>query len=150
MKRIHLQGFIVTLGALELTSRSIVSGAVRLCFAAVYSLFLGFGLAIGAEAYQKMSGKGIIGSEDYSCQLSHDPNGPWWQQTPNLFWGETFAFGFCAVCGTHRSHFFSVFNGATVFTVFKFAQSVAMESERACTSMSSASPKVHRNTDASV
>ncbi|KIM73743.1 hypothetical protein PILCRDRAFT_99247 [Piloderma croceum F 1598] len=81
-----LPGFIVTLGALELTSRSIVSGAVRLCFAAVYSLFLGFGLAIGAEAYQKMSGKGIIGSQDYSCQLSHDPNGPWWQRTPGLFW----------------------------------------------------------------
>jgi hypothetical protein len=88
----YTQGFIVTVGALELTSRYIVSGAVRLCFAAVYSLFLGFGIAIGAEIYQKMAGKAIVGAEDYTCQLSHDPNGPWWQQTPSLFWGERFRY----------------------------------------------------------
>ncbi|KZP13584.1 hypothetical protein FIBSPDRAFT_869093 [Athelia psychrophila] len=81
-----LPGYIVTLGALELTSRSIVSGAVRLCYAAVYSLFLGFGLAIGVEAYEKMADKSIVGSSDYSCQQSHDPLGPWWQQTPSLYW----------------------------------------------------------------
>lgn len=83
-----LPGYIVTLGALELTSRSIVSGAVRLCYAAVYSLFLGFGLAIGAEVYQKMVGRSIVGSQDFSCQMSHDPDGPWWQRTPSLYWGE--------------------------------------------------------------
>jgi hypothetical protein len=92
--RTHSQGFIVTVGALELTSRSIVSGAVRLCFAMVYSLFLGFGLAIGSEVYQKMTGKTIVGSQDYSCALSHNPNGPWWQKTPRLHWGERVCFYF--------------------------------------------------------
>ncbi|KAF7985473.1 hypothetical protein HWV62_5241 [Athelia sp. TMB] len=81
-----LPGYIVTLGALELTSRSIVSGAVRLCFAAVYALFLGFGIAIGVEVYEKLAGRSVVGASDYSCQQSHDPDGPWWQQTPSLYW----------------------------------------------------------------
>lgn len=34
------QGFIVLSGSLELASRQIVSGAVRICFAVIYSLFL--------------------------------------------------------------------------------------------------------------
>jgi hypothetical protein len=114
-----------------------VSGAVRLCFAAVYSLFLGFGLAIGAEAYQKMSGKGIIGFQDYSCQLSHDPNGPWWQKTPGLFWGEDAHNSYAAGL---RTHSFSIFDRAAVFTVSQFAQPISMESERTCKLMSLVSP----------
>lgn len=81
-----LPGFIVLCGSLELSSRSLVAGAVRLCFAVMYSLFLGFGLAIGAEVYSKLIGKGIIGPTDYTCVASHDPAGPWWQQTPSLWW----------------------------------------------------------------
>ncbi|KIJ62428.1 hypothetical protein HYDPIDRAFT_94568 [Hydnomerulius pinastri MD-312] len=81
-----LPGFIVLCGSLELSSRSLVAGAVRLCFALMYSLFLGFGLAIGAEMYQKLLGRSIIGPTDYTCVDSHDPMGPWWQQTPSLWW----------------------------------------------------------------
>ena len=32
------------MGSLELSSRNIVSGAVRVCFSCIYSLFRGFGL----------------------------------------------------------------------------------------------------------
>ncbi|KAH7910076.1 DUF1212-domain-containing protein [Hygrophoropsis aurantiaca] len=81
-----LPGFIVLCGSLELSSRSLVAGAVRLCFALMYSLFLGFGLAIGAELYQTMLGEGVVGATDYTCRDSHDPEGPWWQQTPSLYW----------------------------------------------------------------
>ncbi|KAH7919249.1 DUF1212-domain-containing protein [Leucogyrophana mollusca] len=81
-----LPGFIVLCGSLELSSRSLVAGAVRLCFALMYSLFLGFGLAIGAELYQKMLGETVIGATDYTCRDSHDPAGPWWQRTPSLYW----------------------------------------------------------------
>ncbi|KDQ51772.1 hypothetical protein JAAARDRAFT_40801 [Jaapia argillacea MUCL 33604] len=81
-----LPGFIVLNGSLELASRNITSGAVRLCYACVYSLFLGFGLAIGAEIYQTMTGQRVLGPEDYSCAISHNPNGPWWQVTPSLWW----------------------------------------------------------------
>ncbi|KAF8435404.1 DUF1212-domain-containing protein [Boletus edulis BED1] len=81
-----LPGFIVLSGSLELSSRSLVAGAVRLCFALMYSLFLGFGLAIGAEVYEKIIGRANIGPTDYTCVDSHDPKGPWWQQTPSLWW----------------------------------------------------------------
>lgn len=78
-------------GSLELSSRNIVSGAVRVCFACIYSLFLGFGLAIGATAYSKLADHSLAGSDDLTCGSSHDPNGPWWQRTPPLWWGEAFA-----------------------------------------------------------
>ncbi|KAJ7745256.1 hypothetical protein B0H14DRAFT_3606534 [Mycena olivaceomarginata] len=81
-----LPGFIVLCGSLEIMSRNIVAGSVRMCYAVVYSLFLGFGLAIGAEAYEKITSKTIIGSTDYSCSISHDAHGPWYQRTPSLYW----------------------------------------------------------------
>ncbi|KAI6115724.1 DUF1212-domain-containing protein [Pisolithus croceorrhizus] len=81
-----LPGFIVLCGSLEICSRSLVAGAVRLCFALMYSLFLGFGLGIGAQLYVSLVGKQIVGPEDYTCLDSHDPLGPWWQQTPSLWW----------------------------------------------------------------
>jgi uncharacterized membrane protein YjjB (DUF3815 family) len=51
----------------------------------MYSLFLGFGLAIGAEVYEKTFSKTVVGPEDYYCRESHDPYGPWWQRTPSLY-----------------------------------------------------------------
>ncbi|KAJ7760897.1 DUF1212-domain-containing protein [Mycena maculata] len=81
-----LPGFIVLCGSLEIMSRNIVSGSVRMCYAVVYSLFLGFGLAMGAEAYEKMTSRDIVGSTDYECSVSHDASGPWWQRTPSLHW----------------------------------------------------------------
>ncbi|KAH9021301.1 hypothetical protein EDB85DRAFT_2189706 [Lactarius pseudohatsudake] len=80
-----LPGFIVLCGSLELSSRNIVSGAVRLCYALVYSLFLGFGLAIGAEVYEKMTGLPIFAPEDYQCAQSHS-NAPWFRKTPSHYW----------------------------------------------------------------
>ncbi|KAH9847729.1 DUF1212-domain-containing protein [Lenzites betulinus] len=81
-----LPGFIILCGSLELSSRNIVSGAVRVCFSCIYSLFLGFGLAIGATAYSKITHHTLAGSDDLTCGSSHDPNGPWWQRTPSLWW----------------------------------------------------------------
>jgi len=52
----------------------------------MYSLFLAFGLAIGAEMYEKILGQQLVGPTDYACLDSHDPDGPWWQQTPSEFW----------------------------------------------------------------
>ncbi|KAI9454482.1 hypothetical protein BJY52DRAFT_725267 [Lactarius psammicola] len=80
-----LPGFIVLCGSLELSSRNIVSGAVRLCYALVYSLFLGFGLAIGAEVYEKMTGLPIFAPEDYQCAQTHS-NAPWFRKTPSHYW----------------------------------------------------------------
>lgn len=67
-------------------SRNIVAGSVRMCYAVVYSLFLGFGLAMGARAYEKIIGKTIIGTTDYTCSESHNADGAWYQRTPSLYW----------------------------------------------------------------
>ncbi|KAI0030482.1 hypothetical protein K488DRAFT_54115, partial [Vararia minispora EC-137] len=81
-----LPGYLVLCGSLELSSRNIVSGAVRLCYALIYSLFLGFGLAIGGEIYAKIAHRNyVLGAEDYYCAVSHDP-GLWYRSTPSLWW----------------------------------------------------------------
>lgn len=36
-------------------SRNIISGSLRMYCGVVYLLFIGFGLAIGAEAYEKIT-----------------------------------------------------------------------------------------------
>ena len=46
-----LPGYIVLCGALELQSRNIVAGSVRMVYAIIYSLFLGFGITIGTAFY---------------------------------------------------------------------------------------------------
>ncbi|MCJ1398134.1 hypothetical protein MMC11_001331 [Xylographa trunciseda] len=46
-----LPGYIVLCGALELQSRNIVAGSVRMVYALIYSLFLGFGITIGTAFY---------------------------------------------------------------------------------------------------
>ncbi|CCO31389.1 Pheromone-regulated membrane protein 10 [Rhizoctonia solani AG-1 IB] len=46
-----LPGSIVLSSSLELASRSLVSGSVKLVYAIVYSLFLGFSLTIGSDLY---------------------------------------------------------------------------------------------------
>ncbi len=51
---IILPGYIVLCGSLELQSRSIVAGSVRMVYAIMYSLFLGFGITIGTAFYGLM------------------------------------------------------------------------------------------------
>lgn len=81
-----LPGFIVLCAALELANRSIVSGAVRLTFATLYSLFLGFGLSLGAEIYAKGGNGQITGAADYTCAYLRE-GAPWWRQTiPRWFY----------------------------------------------------------------
>ncbi|EDR02469.1 uncharacterized protein LACBIDRAFT_309496 [Laccaria bicolor S238N-H82] len=80
-----LPGFIVLTGSLELLSRNIISGSVRLCYSIIYALILGFGFAIGAECYVIFTGSKIYGSGDQVCSVVH--NSPhWYQKTPSKFW----------------------------------------------------------------
>ncbi|KAI0931784.1 hypothetical protein AcW2_000592 [Taiwanofungus camphoratus] len=46
-----LPGFTILISALELTSRNIMCGSVRMVYAIIYTLFLGFGLTIGSDLY---------------------------------------------------------------------------------------------------
>ncbi|TAQ83340.1 hypothetical protein B7494_g8336 [Chlorociboria aeruginascens] len=46
-----LPGYIVLCAALELQSRSIIAGSVRMVYAIIYSLFLGYGITMGTALY---------------------------------------------------------------------------------------------------
>ena len=49
-----LPGYMVLCGSLELQSKSMVAGSVRMVYAIIYSLFLGFGITIGTVMYGLM------------------------------------------------------------------------------------------------
>ena len=46
-----LPGFTILCGSLELQSRNIVAGSIRIIYAVIYSLFLGFGITIGTAIF---------------------------------------------------------------------------------------------------
>lgn len=46
-----LPGYIILCGSLELQSKNLVAGSVRMFYAIIYSLFLGFGITLGAALY---------------------------------------------------------------------------------------------------
>lgn len=50
-----LPGLVLTQAIMELASRNIVSGAVRMFYALMYAFFLGFGLSLGAELWVYVS-----------------------------------------------------------------------------------------------
>lgn len=67
-----LPGYIILCGSLELQSRSIVAGSVRMFYATIYSLFLGFGITLGAVMY------GWIDSDATSATACQHPLNDWW------------------------------------------------------------------------
>ena len=62
-----LPGYIVLCASLELQSRSIVAGSIRMVYAVIYSLFLGFGITIGTAIYGIMD---TNATSRTSCQSS--------------------------------------------------------------------------------
>jgi uncharacterized membrane protein YjjP (DUF1212 family) len=62
-----LPGYTVLCASLELQSRSIVAGSVRMVYAIIYSLFLGFGITIGTAVYGLLDSHA---STAYTCPAS--------------------------------------------------------------------------------
>jgi uncharacterized membrane protein YjjP (DUF1212 family) len=67
-----LPGYIVLCASLELQSKSIVAGSVRMVYAIIYSLFLGFGITIGTAIY------GILDSNATSATTCQDSIPDYW------------------------------------------------------------------------
>jgi uncharacterized membrane protein YjjP (DUF1212 family) len=67
-----LPGWLVLSSALELQSRAIVPGSIRLVFAIIYSLFLGYGITVGTAIY------GAIDSNATNSTQCQDPLNPYW------------------------------------------------------------------------
>ena len=82
-----LPGFIVLSGSLELQSKNLIAGSVRLVYAIIYSLFLGFGLSIGAAFWLLVSGQDTLKvSSDGTCgAMVHDP-AYWYRSDPSIYW----------------------------------------------------------------
>ncbi|PWN35805.1 DUF1212-domain-containing protein [Meira miltonrushii] len=90
-----LPGFLVLSGALELQSKNLISGSVRLVYAIIYSLFLGFGLSIGSSIWRLFTNAADSGAVDQLCSTVHSHinsvkgqplHPPWWGQDPNPYW----------------------------------------------------------------
>lgn len=63
-----LPGYIILCGSLELQSRNLVAGAVRMFYAIIYSLFLGFGITLGAALYGWIDKNAVSGEKAKTCQ----------------------------------------------------------------------------------
>lgn len=62
-----LPGYTVLCASLELQSRSIIAGSVRMVYAIIYSLFLGFGITIGTAVYGLLDAQATTA---YTCAAS--------------------------------------------------------------------------------
>ena len=68
-----LPGFTITMSALGLQSKNMVSGAVRMVYAIIYTLFLAFGFMVGSAIY------GAIDQNATSATTCSDEWPFWWQ-----------------------------------------------------------------------
>ena len=69
-----LPGYTVLCGALELQAKSIIAGSVRLVYAIIYSLFLGFALTMGTAIYGAMNSNA---TSDTTCRNPLSEKGYW-------------------------------------------------------------------------
>ncbi|KAM0562903.1 hypothetical protein ACHAPJ_001743 [Fusarium lateritium] len=67
-----LPGYMVLCSALELQSRAIVPGSIRIVYAIIYSLLLGFGIMVGATLY------GLFDSHPTSTTTCTNPMNPYY------------------------------------------------------------------------
>ncbi|EPQ27914.1 uncharacterized protein PFL1_04658 [Pseudozyma flocculosa PF-1] len=79
-----LPGFIVLSGSLELQAKNLIAGSVRMVYAIIYSLFLGFGLSIGVSIWDLFRGVSD-GSQPYDI-CRHPTDKGWWRKdVPEIF-----------------------------------------------------------------
>ncbi|EPQ62626.1 Bgt-4333 [Blumeria graminis f. sp. tritici] len=83
-----LPGYMVLCGSLELQSRSMVAGSVRMVYAIIYSLFLGFGITIGTAFY------GILDSNATSATTCAKPGLSIYEKWP---WVPVFTLSLCII-----------------------------------------------------
>lgn len=69
-----LPGYIILCGSLELQSKNIVAGSVRMFYAIIYSLFLGFGITLGAALYGWVD---LNATDQAQCSSDHEINHKW-------------------------------------------------------------------------
>ncbi|KAI0393997.1 DUF1212-domain-containing protein [Xylariaceae sp. FL0594] len=66
-----LPGWLVLSSALELQTKAMVPGAVRLIYAIIYSLFLAYGITVGTTVYGAIDSNAVM---ETTCQNPLDPH----------------------------------------------------------------------------
>ena len=89
-----LPGFIVLTAALELQSKSLVSGSVRLVYAIIYSTLLGLGIMIGALPLLGSEGANLTKCNARKLDFPH-----WYNTPPGQNASPSFAWAFLTVPG---------------------------------------------------
>lgn len=69
-----LPGYIILCGSLELQSKNLVAGSVRMFYAIIYSLFLGFGITLGAALYGWVDSSA---TDKATCDDGHSIDDKW-------------------------------------------------------------------------
>jgi uncharacterized membrane protein YjjB (DUF3815 family) len=82
-----LPGYSVLCASLELQSKSMIAGSVRMVYAIIYSLFLGFGITIGTAFY------GLMDNNATSATTCSQPLGPYWK----WFFVPPFTLSLCVI-----------------------------------------------------
>ncbi|KAA1096954.1 hypothetical protein PGT21_032365 [Puccinia graminis f. sp. tritici] len=66
-----LPGYIILCGSLELASKNLIAGSVKMVYAVIYSLFLGFGISIGSDFYYLLDPKARHNTQMQQATQSH-------------------------------------------------------------------------------
>ncbi|KAI1810172.1 DUF1212-domain-containing protein [Poronia punctata] len=66
-----LPGWLVLSSALELQTKAVVPGAIRLVYAIIYSLFLAYGITVGTTIYGAIDSNAVM---ETTCQTPMDPH----------------------------------------------------------------------------
>lgn len=74
-----LPGFLVLCSSLELQSHQIIAGSIRMVYAIIFSLFLGYGITVGTTVYGLMD-KGAV--SDITCPKDGAFQNPYVQRFP--------------------------------------------------------------------
>lgn len=111
-----LPGFLVLCSSLELQSHQIIAGSIRMVYAIIFSLFLGYGITVGTTIYGLMDRTAV---SDIQCPQQGAFKNPYVQRFPFVFvmtfwlliinqgkWKQLPPMTFIAMCG-YISNYFS-------------------------------------------
>lgn len=74
-----LPGFLVLCSSLELQSHQIIAGSIRMVYAIIFSLFLGYGITVGTTIYGLMDNEAV---SDIQCPAQGAFKNPYVQRFP--------------------------------------------------------------------
>ncbi|EGZ76735.1 DUF1212-domain-containing protein [Neurospora tetrasperma FGSC 2509] len=94
-----LPGYMVLCASLELQSHSMISGSVRMVYALIYSLFLGYGITIGSVIYGYMDHNAVSAVH---CKIGPD----WYSKRPDQNYYILFVLPFTlCLCAINQAKF---------------------------------------------